>query len=111
MQVRNNYATATFRAICVFAGSRSGRSRLYTEAAAELGRELTSNNIALVYGGGNDGMMGILASTVLANNGYAIGVYPRFLEGRESPHPGLTELHIVDSMHERKKRMADLADA
>lgn len=72
---------------------------------------MTANNHSLIYGGGNVGLMGVMADTVLQNNGKVIGVIPKFLMDREVGHTGLTSLEIVTSMHERKKRMADLSDA
>ena len=84
---------------------------MYAEAAAELGRELARSGVALVFGGGRVGLMGILADSVLAAGGRAIGVMPRALVEKEIAHTSLTELHVVESMHERKAQMADLADA
>ena len=99
------------RRICVFCGSSSGARTSYTEAAASLGRYLATHRIGLVYGGGNVGLMGTLADAVLAAGGEVIGVMPRSLVAKEISHRGLTELRVVDSMHERKAQMADLADA
>jgi uncharacterized protein (TIGR00730 family) len=84
---------------------------VYAEAAAELGRELANSGVALVFGGGRVGLMGILADSVLAAGGQAIGVMPRALVEKEIAHTALTELHVVESMHQRKALMADLADA
>lgn len=75
-----------------------------------LGKELVKRGITLVYGGGSVGLMGVIATTVLKEGGDVIGIIPKFLEEREISHINLTELHIVDSMHERKAMMADLAD-
>ncbi len=97
--------------ICVFCGSSSGTSPEYAEAAKQLARIFAKSEITLVYGGGNVGLMGILADEVLKNGGKAIGVIPDFLVRREVAHASLTQLEIVSSMHDRKKRMADLADA
>lgn len=97
--------------VCVFCGSSSGFSRIYAEAAKALALALCNSGHTLVYGGGDVGLMGILADTVLDNGGEVIGVIPDFLVKREVAHKGLTKLEIVDSMHARKKRMADLADA
>ncbi|MCU0418271.1 MAG: TIGR00730 family Rossman fold protein [Cyclobacteriaceae bacterium] len=97
--------------ICVFCGSALGREAVYAAAAAELGRLMAEQKIALVYGGGNIGLMGTVADSVLAYGGQAIGVIPHFLAAREVAHQHLTELIMTDSMHERKRRMADLADA
>jgi uncharacterized protein (TIGR00730 family) len=97
--------------ICVFCGSGTGNQPVYAQAARDLGAVLAKNNHALVYGGGNIGLMGIIADSVLEHGGEAIGVIPQFLVNREVGHHGVTRLEIVQSMHERKKRMADLSDA
>jgi len=97
--------------ICVFCGSNVGSHPEYRAAAEELGTELVRRNIGLVYGGGNIGLMGVLADAVLEAGGEAIGVIPERLMKREVGHSGLTKLHIVRSMHERKALMADLSDA
>jgi uncharacterized protein (TIGR00730 family) len=96
--------------VCVYAGSNPGRRPDYAEAAAAFARELADRGIGLVYGGGRVGLMGVLADTILAAGGEAIGVMPQALIDREIGHHGLTELHVVGSMHERKARMAELAD-
>jgi uncharacterized protein (TIGR00730 family) len=97
--------------ICVFCGSSPGSRPEYRAAAEELGTELVRRKIELVYGGGNVGLMGVLADAVLRANGEAVGVIPENLMAREVGHNGLTKLHIVRSMHERKALMADLSDA
>ncbi|MBL7838977.1 MAG: TIGR00730 family Rossman fold protein [Cyclobacteriaceae bacterium] len=97
--------------ICVFCGSSFGINPVYSRTAKELGALIAHLNHSLVYGGGNVGLMGIVADAVLENRGEVIGVIPRFLMDREVGHSGLTSLEIVSSMHERKKRMADLSDA
>jgi len=97
--------------ICVFCGSSSGSRPEYRAAAEELGAELVRRKIGLVYGGGNVGLMGVLADAVLNASGEAIGVIPEHLMAREIGHNGLTKLHVVRSMHERKALMADLSDA
>ncbi len=97
--------------ICVFCGSSLGVRPEYAEAAAELGRVLAGSGIGLVYGGARVGLMGALADAVLQAGGEAIGVMPRALVEKEIAHSGLTELHVVESMHERKTLMSDLADA
>src|SRR4051812_13461102 len=97
--------------ICVFCGSSIGTNPVFSEAAKELGRLLAISNHTLVYGGGNVGLMGVLADSVLDNNGNVIGVIPDFLLQREVGHRGLTRLEVVSSMHERKHRMADLSHA
>src|SRR5690349_19669652 len=97
--------------ICVFCGSGTGNQPVYAQAARDLGAVLAKSNHALVYGGGNIGLMGIIADSVLEHDGEVIGVIPQFLVNREVGHHGVTRLEIVQSMHERKKRMADLSDA
>jgi uncharacterized protein (TIGR00730 family) len=97
--------------ICVFCGSSSGSRPEYRAAAEELGAELVRRNIGLVYGGGNVGLMGVIADTVLNAGGEVVGVIPQNLIALEVGHNGLTNLHVVRSMHERKALMADLADA
>jgi uncharacterized protein (TIGR00730 family) len=97
--------------VCVFAGSGEGRRPEYREAAAELGRELAEQGIGLVYGASGVGLMGVMADAALAAGGEVVGVIPESLLALEQAHRGLTELHVVGSMHERKARMAELADA
>jgi len=97
--------------ICVFCGSSAGSRPEYRAAAEEMGAELARRNIGLVYGSGNVGLMGVLADTVLKAGGEAMGVIPENLMAREVGHKGLTKLHVVRSMHERKALMADLSDA
>jgi uncharacterized protein (TIGR00730 family) len=99
------------RRICVFCGSSSGSRPQYRAATEELGTELARRNIRLVYGGGNVGLMGVLADAVLGAGGEAQGVIPENLMAREIGHRGLSKLHVVRSMHERKALMADLSDA
>ena len=100
-----------FRRICVFCGSNSGNNPAYRAAAIEVGRLLAGRGIEVVYGAGNIGLMGILADAALAAGGRVIGVIPESLMAKEVGHPGLTELRIVKSMHERKAIMSDLSDA
>jgi len=97
--------------ICVFCGSGTGNNSIYADSARELGKLLAKEKHTLIYGGGNIGLMGITADTVLKNGGEAIGIIPDFLMQKEVGHDGLTRLEVVGSMHVRKKRMADLADA
>ena len=99
------------RRICVFCGSKSGTSPRHAETARLLGEALVRRGLGLVYGGGNIGLMGVLADAVLAAGGNVIGVIPRFLMDREFGHPGVSELLVVESMHERKAVMAERADA
>ena len=97
--------------ICVFTGSRHGARSEYAEAAKRLGRDLVGRNYGLVYGGGNVGLMTVIADTVLELNGHVTGVIPGSLVGKEVAHRGLSDLRVVDSMHERKALMASLSDA
>jgi uncharacterized protein (TIGR00730 family) len=97
--------------ICVFCGSSIGSNPIYSSNAQELGKQIALSKSTLVYGGGNVGLMGIIADTVIAHGGEVIGIIPDFLLRREVAHHGITRLEVVDSMHERKKRMADLSDA
>jgi uncharacterized protein (TIGR00730 family) len=97
--------------ICVFCGSSVGLKPVFAETARELGRVMASRSHTLIYGGGNVGLMGILADSVMSNQGEVIGVIPDFLLQREVGHRGITRLEVVPSMHERKKRMAELAHA
>lgn len=98
------------RRICVFTGSRDGSHPGYAEAARQLGRELVERNYGLVYGGGNVGLMKIIADTVLDLGGHVTGVIPDSLVSKEVAHRGLSDLRIVQSMHERKAMMAALSD-
>jgi uncharacterized protein (TIGR00730 family) len=98
------------RRLCVYAGSNPGSHPDYAAAAERFARLLAERGIGLVYGGGGVGLMGVLADTVLAAGGEAIGVIPQALMDREIGHPDLTELRVVGSMHERKALMAELAD-
>jgi len=97
--------------VCVFCGSRHGTRPAYAHAAEAMGRELATRGLGLVYGGGHVGLMGVVADAALAAGAEAVGVIPHALAAREVGHPGLTELHVVDTMHERKALMADLSDA
>lgn len=99
------------RAVCVYCGSSPGRDPAYAEAARGLGRALAARGLGLVYGGASVGIMGVVADTVLALGGRVTGVIPEALARKEVAHGGLTELLVVSSMHERKTRMAELADA
>ena len=99
------------KAVCVYCGSAIGARPVYAEAAKAFGRALVEADLALVYGGGSVGLMGTIADEVLGLGGRAIGVIPELLMSKEVGHVGLTELHVVADMHERKKKMADLSDA
>ena len=99
------------RRVCVYCGSRPGARPAYAEAARRLGERLAAEGIGLVTGGGRVGLMGVVADAVLSGGGRAVGVIPRALADREVGHDGMTELHVVETMHQRKAAMADLADA
>jgi uncharacterized protein (TIGR00730 family) len=98
-------------AVCVFCGSNRGARPEYEQAARDVGRLLAGEGIRLVYGGAGAGLMGVVADAALAAGGMVSGVMPRGLAAEEPPHDGLTELHLVASMHERKALMAELSDA
>ena len=96
--------------VVVFCGSSHGSQTLYTDTARRLGELLAEGGHGLVYGGGDVGLMGVVAAAVLDAGGEVIGVIPRVLVEREVAHHGLTELHVVETMHQRKRKMYDLAD-
>lgn len=97
--------------VCVFCGSATGANVRFSRAARKLGLLFAENSVRLVYGGGNIGLMGVIAGAVMEGGGEVTGVIPRFLMDKEVGHTGITELEVVANMHQRKKRMADLADA
>jgi len=99
------------RSVCVFCGSRPGARPEYAEAATAMGTAMAEAGLRLVYGGGNVGLMGKVADAVMAAGGEVIGVIPRFMTTRKLDHHGLTELHVVETMHARKAMMAELSDA
>jgi len=101
---------SALRRVCVFCGSSTGRNSSYRRLADQLGRTLAARGLGLVYGGGRVGLMGAVADGALAAGGEVIGVIPQALIDREIGHRGLTELRVVDSMHERKALMTELAD-
>lgn len=101
---------AAMKSICVFCGSSPGADPAFARAAQELGELIARSGRTLVYGGGNVGLMGILADAALAAGGQVIGAIPRPLYRQEVAHMGLTHLHVVDTMHQRKALMADLSD-
>lgn len=109
--MRGREEVPVLRNICVFCGSSHGARRVYTEAAHALGAALARRDVGLVYGGGNVGLMGEIADAALAAGGRVYGVIPDALVARELAHADLTELVVVRSMHERKARMAEMADA
>jgi uncharacterized protein (TIGR00730 family) len=96
--------------ICIFTGSRAGVLPAYARAANDVGRELVRRGYGLVYGGGNVGLMSVIADTVLELGGHVTGVIPSSLVSKEVAHRGLSDLHVVNSMHERKALMAELSD-
>ena len=102
---------SAIQSVAVFCGSRVGTNPEYATAMRELGQGLAAAGIRLVYGGGRIGLMGIVADAAVAAGGEVAGVIPDFLQRLEVAHQGLTELEITDTMHTRKKRMSDIADA
>ncbi len=104
-------AKSQLQSLCVYCGASLGCDPQYAQLAQQFGQLLASKNITLVYGGGRLGLMGVLADAVLAAGGRVIGIIPAALRERELEHQGLTELHIVADMHERKALMAAKADA
>jgi uncharacterized protein (TIGR00730 family) len=99
------------RSLAVFCGSKDGVTPLYMDHAIQLGKVLVEYNVTLVYGGGNVGIMGAIANTVMNHGGKAIGVIPRVLVEWERQHNSLSELFVADDMHSRKKKMYELCDA
>ena len=99
------------KSIAVFCGSKTGNNNLFAEHAKAIGLLLAQKNIQLIYGGGKNGLMGIIADTVLKNGGNVIGVIPSLLNEKEHQHETLTALHVVEDMHTRKKMMYELSDA
>jgi len=97
--------------ICVFCGSSLGFHPIYKKTAEDLGKMIAEEKLTLVYGGGSIGLMGVLANTVMENGGKVIGVIPRFLYNKEVGLDSVTQLIIVESMHERKQKMAELSNA
>ena len=97
-------------ALCIYCGSRPGNAPEFTRMAARLGRQLARRDIDLVYGGASTGMMGAAADAALQEDGDVIGILPAGLASREKAHDGLTQLHVVDSMHERKAHMEQASD-
>lgn len=106
-----SWNTLRMDSICVFCGSAMGSRPIYEAAARELGQSAAERNLEIVYGGAGVGLMGALADAALAAGGRVQGVIPQDLLDRELAHPGLTELHVVDSMHARKAKMVALSDA
>ena len=106
-----NQLSNNIKNICVFAGSSLGNREIYSESAKLLAKEIVSNGYNIVFGGGSNGLMGILAESAIENEGYIIGVITERLDDIEVGHPGLNEMVVVDTMHERKKLMAEKSDA
>ena len=96
--------------LCVFCGSSPGRRPIHAESARSLGKIMAARGLALVYGGGHVGLMGVLADAILEAGGEVIGVIPQSMVDKELAHTGISKLHVVGTMHERKALMADLAD-
>ncbi|WP_439587313.1 TIGR00730 family Rossman fold protein [Hydrogenophaga sp.] len=103
--------TSTTFSLCVYCGSRPGTEPAFAEAARTVGEWIGSRGGQLVYGGGRNGLMGIVAEATLTAGGRVVGIIPKALVEKEWAHQGCTELHVVDTMHERKRLMADRADA
>src|SRR5574344_1589623 len=101
----------SLKSVCVFCGASAGARPVYREAATNLGHSLAARGLTLIYGGGAVGLMGTVADAALAAGGEVIGIIPQSLERAEIGHSGLTRLEVVDGMHARKARMAELADA
>ncbi len=97
--------------VCVFCGTSSGRDPRYAQAAREVARLLVQKGCRIVFGGGKVGLMGVVAETAMAAGGYVIGIAPKLLMEKEIMHRGLSELHVVETIHERKVMMTGLADA
>lgn len=97
--------------VCIFCGSKSGLRPEYTEAARALGSLFVRRNIAMVYGGAVNGLMGVIADTMMREGGTVIGVIPTLIAERELAHKGISQLHVVSSMSERKTKMLELSDA
>lgn len=101
----------TIQSICIFCGSNPGKGEVYAEATRALVRTMAAAGIRIIFGGGKIGLMGVVAETAIAAGAHVVGVTPRGLLEHEVVHRGLTELHVADSMHERKVLMAKMADA
>lgn len=99
------------KAVAVFCAAAEGARPVYRQAAEELGRKLADQNIGLIYGGANIGLMGAVADAALAAHGHVVGVIPHVLVDKEIAHKGVDELHVVDTMHTRKRLIGELADA
>ncbi|AWV99576.1 LOG family protein [Arcticibacterium luteifluviistationis] len=98
------------KSVLVYCGANSGLNPIYKETAVALGKELVKREIRLIYGGGSLGLMGTIADTVMENGGEVVGIIPSFLDKMEVGHPDLTEIHVVETMHERKALMEKMCD-
>ncbi len=101
----------SIKSIAVFCGSKIGNNELFSKHTKELGILLAEKNIVIIYGGGNKGLMGAVADAALGQNGLVIGIMPEILRDWEHHHEGITELHVVDTMHTRKKMLYEKCDA
>lgn len=99
------------QSVCVYCGASVRAEKIYKDAASRMGEILARAGLQVVFGGGKLGLMGIVADNALAHGARVVGIIPKLLEDFEGAHPTLSELHIVDTMHTRKKKMSDLADA
>jgi uncharacterized protein (TIGR00730 family) len=99
------------KSLLVYCGSNPGVNPIYKETAVALGKEMVERKIRLIYGGGSLGLMGTIANTVMENGGEVVGIIPSFLDKMEVGHPNLTEIHVVESMHERKALMEQMCDS
>lgn len=97
--------------VCVYCGASMRADKIYKDSAIRLGEVLARSGLQVVFGGGKLGLMGLVADSALANGGRVIGIIPKLLENVEGAHPNLSELHVVDSMHTRKRKMVELSDA
>ncbi len=103
--------TTPLFSVCVYCGSKPGTDPLYAQAAVTVGQWIAAHGGQLVYGGGSGGLMGLVADATLAAGGRVVGIIPKALMEKEWAHHGCTELHIVDNMHDRKRMMAERANA
>ncbi len=101
----------TMKSVCIFCGSKNGIRKEYAERSRELGELFVKHNIAMIYGGATNGIMGVIADTIMQNGGTVIGVIPTVIAERELAHKNISTLHIVESMSERKTKMIELSDA
>jgi uncharacterized protein (TIGR00730 family) len=99
------------KSLLVYCGSNIGLNPIYKETAIALGKKMVERGIRLIYGGGSLGLMGTIANTVMENGGEVVGIIPSFLDKMEVGHPNLTEIHVVESMHERKALMEQMCDS